>query len=318
MIPSEMKIPPEKMKLLKQIWTHILYRPYIQWPDGYIDTHARDMYLWFKLNAWSVVGWEKLLWTGTDVVFRRDPSSVFDFPPPCSIIDHYVYGMSHIGPVTNGDFFLLKPSLKTYSEMKTLALDWAKDPDEYGHKLQLQGASWTGPHDQGLITQYFDGNITTVPQWYQLEVPGNPASMLGLNNTENPDPRVISFHFPSTIKPWKKDAGPYSHAWSAIAYEAFDYLQVSIDLIGKGFPRPSGKIHPNLLFAIEQPRNAEPARIIDQDDGIDPKILFPPNNFRARKIVRIYAYIIFCNLLFLAIFTHGMCNIQEERQYQRL
>lgn len=318
LIPTGMKIPEYRMNLLKKIWTHILYRPYIQWPDGYIDTHARDMYLWFKLNVWSVVGWEKLLWTGTDVVFRRDPSSIFEYPPPCSIIDHYVYGMSHLGPVTNGDFLLLEPSLKVYSDLKSLARDWAKDPDEYGHKLQLQGASWTGPHDQGLITQYFDGNITTMPQWYQLEVPGNVASMLGLNNTEDPDPRVISFHFPSTIKPWKKDAGPYSRAWSYIAHEAFDYLNFSIDLISRGFPPPCGKIHKNLRFADEEPGLAEPARIFDHDEGIDPRILFPPSNFRGRRKARIYAYIIFGNLLFLAVFTSGMCEPVEERKYQRI
>ena len=64
-----MKIPEYRMNLLKKVWTHILYRPYIKWSDGYIDTHARDMYLWFKLNAWSVVGWEKLLWTGIDDIY---------------------------------------------------------------------------------------------------------------------------------------------------------------------------------------------------------------------------------------------------------
>ena len=282
LIPSTMKIPEYRMNLLKKVWTHILYRPYIKWSDGYIDTHARDMYLWFKLNAWSVVGWEKLLWTGIDVVFRRDPSIIFELPPPCSIIDHYVYGMSHLGPDTNGDFLMFKPSLKIYSQLKKLGLDWSRDPDEYGHKLQLQGASWTGPHDQGLITQFFDGNITTVPQYFQLEVPGSIFSILGLNNTDSPDPRVISFHFPSTVKPWKKDTGPYSRAWSKVAHEAFDYLNEQIDLIGIGFPPPLGYTHQNLLFSNETPRYAEPARFTDQDDGIDPGILFAKTNFRRR------------------------------------
>ena len=318
LIPSTMKIPEHRMKLLKKVWTHILYRPYIHWPDGYIDTHARDMYLWFKLNAWSVVGWEKLLWTGIDVIFRRDPSLIFEYPAPCSILDHYVYGMSHLGPVTNGDFLLFRPSLKIFSEMKKLSLQWSRDPDEYGHKLQLQGASWTGPHDQGLITQYFDGNITTVPQWFQLEVPGNIYSMLGFNNTESPDPRVISFHFPSTIKPWKKDAGPYSRAWSKVAHEAFDYFNEPIDLIGIGFPPPLGNIHKNLLFANETPRAAEPAREIDQDDGLDPKILFAPTNFKRRYQARIVCFVIFVNLLMLAVLTRGQCDSNNYQGYRQL
>ena len=311
LIPSTMKIPEYRMNLLKKVWTHILYRPYIRWSDGYIDTHARDMYLWFKLNAWSVVGWEKLLWTGIDVIFRRDPSLIFEYPPPCSIIDHYVYGMSHLGPVTNGDFLMFKPSLKTYSQMKKLGLQWSRDPDEYGHKLQLQGASWTGPHDQGLITQFFDGNITTVPQWFQLEVPGNLYSMLGLNNTEDPDPRVISFHFPSTIKPWKKDAGPYSRAWSKVAHEAFNSLNEPIDLIGRGFPPPFGNIHPNLLFSNEKPREAEPARFIDQDDGIEPIILFPNTNFKRRANTRSICFVIFVNLIMVYVLTHSCISIKE-------
>ena len=304
LIPTEMKIPENRMEILKKIWTHIVRRPYIQWPDGYIDIHARDMYLWFKLNAWSVVGWEKLLWTGTDVIFRRDSSSIFDFPAPTSIIDHYVYGMSHLGPVTNGDFFLFKPSLRDYAGLKRLGLLWSRDPDSFGHKLQLKGSSWTGPHDQGLITQYFDGNITTAPQWYQLEVPGNPLSILGFNNTENPDPRVVSFHFPSLLKPWKKDIGPYSRAWSIIAHEAFDYLNETIDLINKGFPPPTD-VHENLKFKIERPKEAEPAQIIDNDDGIDPRLLFPPTLFKRRQKVRIILFIIFVNLLLLLIFIKG-------------
>lgn len=299
LIPTEMNVPPERMELLTKIWTHILRRPYLKWPDGYTDTHARDMFLWFKLNAWSVVGWEKMLWTGSDVVWRRDPSEIFEFPAPCSIIDHYVYGMSHLGPVTNGDFFLFKPSLRDYVKMKKLALIWSRDPDAYGHKLQLQGASWTGPHDQGLIIQYFDGNITTAPQWFQLEVPGSHYSMLGFNNTEDPDPRVMSFHFPSTIKPWKRDAGPYTRAWSRIAHEAFDYLEYPINLVGMGFTPPTS-VHENLQFASEEPRPAEKTRNIDNDEGVNPVFLFPPTQFHRRRNLRIVLFIIFCNLLALA------------------
>jgi len=310
LIPSEMEISPKRIKQFRRVWTHIIRRPYIRWPDGYIDTHAKDMYLWFKLNAFSVNGWEKLLWTGTDVVFRKDPSSIFDYPAPCSIIDHYVYGMSHLGPVTNGDFFLFRPSLRDFAGLKRLGLLWSRDPDYFGKKIQMKGASWTGPHDQGLITQYFDGNITTAPQWYQLEVPGNPRSMLGFNNTLSPDPRVISFHFPSLIKPWKKDIGNYSRAWSRIAHECFDYFNETIDLIGIGFPPPTD-VHPNLKMLLEYPTHAEPATGISNDDGIDPKLLFPQTLFKRRQRLRIILFIVFVNLLLYSIISKS-CFPQTE------
>lgn len=303
LIPTELKVSEDRMNALRKVWTHIIRRPYIQWPDGYVDAHARDMYLWFKLNAWSVVGYEKLLWTGCDVFFRKDPSKAFEYPAPASVIDHYVYGMSDLGPVTNGDFFLLKPSLRDYAGMKRLGLQWSRDPDYFGMKILLKGASWTGPHDQGLITQFFEGNITTMPQWYQLEVPGSARSILGYNKTYDPDPRIVSFHFPSTVKPWKQDVGDYSKAWSNVAHEAFDFLEYSINLEEIGFP-PKGKVHPNLQFANETPASAEPAVYVDNDDGIDPKLLFPKTLFKRRARFRQFLMFLFVNLLSFAYIYH--------------
>lgn len=292
LIPTTMDIPKSKLKILKSIWTHIVRRPYIKWPDGYKDKTQRDTAFWFKLNAWSVTGWEKLLWTGTDVIFRRDPSTIFKYPAPTSIIDHFVYGFSHLGPVTNGDFIMFKPSLRDFAGMKLLGMNWSRNPDEYGFKLQKQGASWTGPHDQGLISQYFDGNITVAPQWYQLEVPGNPQSILGYNNTETPDPRVVSFHYPSLFKPWKNNIGPYSNAWANVAQEALNSINFTYNLKRHGFP-PTATVHPNLQFTYERPMPALPAKypyLTESDEGLDVSLIFPETLFERRALVRKIAF----------------------------
>lgn len=288
LIPSAMEIPKDKLRNLKSVWTHIIRRPYVQWPDGYKDRSMRDTAFWFKLNAWSVTGWEKLLWTGIDVIFRRDPSTIFNYPAPTSIIDHFVYGFSHLGPVTNGDFLMFKPSLRDFAGMKLLGMNWSRNPDDYGFRLQQQGASWTGPHDQGLISQYFDGNITVAPQWYQLEVPGNPQSILGYNNTDNPDPRVVSFHYPSLFKPWKNNIGPYSNAWANVAQEALNSLNMTYNLRRHGFP-PTAEVHHNLKFTYERPLPALPAQIpytSGLDEGINVKLLFPETLFERRALAR--------------------------------
>lgn len=286
MIPTEMKIPEERIRDLRKVWTHIIHRPYVQWPEGHLNPRESDKYLWFKLNAWSVTGWEKLLWTGNDVFFRRDPSSIFEFPTPTSIIDHYVYGMGDYGPITNGDFFLFRPSLRDYAGLKKMGLAW----NAKSHK-----SAWTGSIDQGLIAEYFEGNITVAPQWYQFEVPGNARSMLGYNT--KPDPRVVSFHFPSLAKPWRKHAGEFTTAWMNVAHAAFRYVGSTVDWDGLGFPQ-AGNVSSAFETVIDSsPALAEPALNPDNDDGIDPRILFPQTLFRNRMIIRVLLVIIFVNLV---------------------
>lgn len=287
MIPTEMKIPEERMQALRKVWTHIIYRPYVQWPEGHLYQRDSDKYLWFKLNAWSVTGWEKLLWTGNDVFFRRDPSRIFDFPTPTSIIDHYIYSMGDYGPITNGDFFLFRPSLRDYAGLKKLGLTW---------NAKRQKSSWTGSIDQGLIAEYFEGNITVAPQWYQFEVPGNVRSMLGYNSSQ-PDPRIISFHFPSLAKPWRRHAGAFTTAWVNVAHAAFRHIGSTVDLDGLGFP-PAGNVSSAFDMVIDsEPVLAEPALNPDNDDGIDPHILFPQTLFRSRRIFRVFLLVLFINLL---------------------
>ena len=299
MIPNEFKISSFKLEKLSKIWTHIIRRPIIELPNSHLDKTIHDSSLWFKLNAWSCVGWSKLLWTGIDVVFRRDPSSIFDFPAPTSVIDHFVYSFSHLGPVTNGNFLLIKPSLLDFAGLKLLALKWCNNPNDNSIRQQQQGVSLTSPYDQGLITQYYDGNISLAPQWYQLEVPGNPKSILGYNNTEESDPRIISFHYPSLFKPWKRDIGPFTYLITNIAYETIEFLNLSIDLTKKGFPTKH-EISPNLQVSKELPRAAE-ASVPYVNEEIDVRLLFPQSQYQKRMNARLYSFLAFTTLILLAI-----------------
>ena len=310
MIPKEMEISEYRLTKLSKAWTHIIRRPLMQLPNKYNDKALKKAFFWFKLNAWSCTGWKKLLWTGIDTVYRRDPSKIFDYPTPCSVIDHFVYGFSHLGPVTSGEFFLFRPCLRDYAGLRMLAVKWCRHPNEYGFKIQQQGAPWTGPLDHGLITQYFDGNVAIAPQYFQLEVPGNPKSFLGYNNTENPDPKVVSFHYSSLFLPWKKNIGSYTYVWSNILHAACEQLDINLDFKKLGIPEKRN-IHQSLDFAMEIPRTAEPAEELDNNDGYDVKLLFPETQYIRRGNARIASFIIFSVLSLLAFILKFYSDIDS-------
>ena len=235
-LPSSMEFEENDMRRITKIWTHIIRRPFVKFqcekPEQRMKDQ-RDAQIWFKLQAFSLYQYEKIIYLSPQTFVVRDISDAFEFYPPAAPPDYQTWGVSHLGAVRNLDFFVLAPSEVNYINITKKGCEWIREPigrmRDILRTFQSDRNKALGPYDNGLLEDFYYGRLTTLPAFYQFEVlDKNPPIPLT-------DPRIRTYRFSFGKRPWDNIPSAQSshliqNAWVRAALNTYDYLGDELEL----------------------------------------------------------------------------------------
>lgn len=183
---------PREQELLQMLFDMIVFKEGDPIAGSERSMMGGGLYF-FKMWAWSLSQYDKLLWLGIDGFALRSLDHVFGIEPPAAPRDQWLGTKASVfGPAINGDYILFRPldtddferftSLmgwlrnypKLFSEVPTrLPLDYYL-PDSERKVLSPTDYTFTfvGPVDQGMLQSYYGPSMTILPAEYQFQVPG--------------------------------------------------------------------------------------------------------------------------------------------------
>ncbi|EAX90924.1 hypothetical protein TVAG_232810 [Trichomonas vaginalis G3] len=224
LISMKFRMPDEHEQRLAKLYTSVYRSPFVDFKCPGKLFKSSDIHHWFKLNAWTITSYEKLLWISPNVFFTKDPSRLFEFPAPAAPPDYQLWSMSEFGPVHNLDVFLFKPSLDDFLKLKELACDWISNPENSEKRASVEGTPFLGAYDNGLLEEFYKYDITTMPKYTCYEIPGLKDGSYATSGDET-DPRIISYRFSKDHMPWDSPNHIVSQAWSYLLKKMFDALE---------------------------------------------------------------------------------------------
>ena len=211
LLPSKISIPEKHKKILKQVYTHFIYRPFIKWPNKCkgpeIDPLEKLYY--FKLNIWTL-NYSKILYINGYNLFLKDPSPIFEFYPPVAAPDYDTWMIARYGPTQNTDFLVIQPSMTIFNDIVYFGgCNYTSTPV---NASDMWGTA-QGPYDNGLIIDYFKGDIATIQWWWNYEMPGH--YIFKLHHIERYfDEQVVSLRFTLETLPWIDKMSNASFLWT--------------------------------------------------------------------------------------------------------
>jgi len=221
-IPDSFHVDEQFITFLGKVWTHILYRPFIMWPHG-SNVSPESQSKLFKLQAWSLVQYEKVLLLGADIMVFSDLSHVFTWPTPSSAFDFYHYEMNHMTPLFNSDFFLLHPNYIDYVGLLETAIEYSTNPEKDSNRF--------GVYDGAVLNKYFQGSVHFFPLKTIHENGGSSSTIFGDPYREIKVIRVTSVHYGKNTKPWMKNRRSlYSDVWKIFASNFYEKLDIPFSI----------------------------------------------------------------------------------------
>lgn len=252
LISTKFKMPEVHEQRLARLYTSVYKSPFVDFKCPGNLSKESDAHHWFKLNAWTVTSYEKLLWISPNVFFTKDPSRLFQYPAPAAPPDYQLWSMSEYGPVHNFDVLLFKPSLDDFLKLKEMACDWISNPENSQKRAQIEGMPYLGAYDNGLLEEFFKHEITTFPKYVCYEVPGIKDGEAATQG-DDIDPRIMSYRFSKDHMPWEVTSTHVSQAWAYLLKKMFDALEEEPNIKEQNLYPPSTNTSLDLISKKQPP-----------------------------------------------------------------
>ena len=274
-LPSSMEFEENDMKRLTQTWTHIIRRPFVKFPcekESQRMKDPRDAQIWFKLQAFSLYQYERIIYLSPQTFVVRDISDAFEFYPPAAPPDFQTWGVSHLGAVRNLDFFVLAPSEINYKNITKKGCEWIAEPigrmNQIVSTFQSDRNKPLGPYDNGLLEDFYYGRLTTMPAFYQFEVLDNrfPIPIT--------DPRIRTYRFSFGKRPWDSigkfdSSNLIKNAWIRAAKNAYNYMGYELELSRFQLQDPDDNQSKWIVMNYETPIPEPTYKVIDFYDEFE-------------------------------------------------
>ena len=211
LLPTKIQIPEKHKKILNEVFTHFIYRPFIKWPNSCKgpENEQWEKIYYFKLNIWTL-NYSKILYINGYNLFLKDPSPIFEFYPPVAAPDYDTWMIAKYGPTQNTDFLMIEPSIKVFNDIVSFGgCNYTSTPVNASN---MWGTA-QGPYDNGLIINFFKGDIATLQWWWNYEMPGH--YIFKLHHIERFfDQQVVSLRFTLENLPWVDKMSNASLLWT--------------------------------------------------------------------------------------------------------
>lgn len=247
---SKEEFPDQVINVLMKAWTHVIYRPAIDFDeDQEIPEDVKKKL--FKLQIMTLTQYDTIVYMDADSIALSNMGNIQKWPIPSSSIDFYNFRFGDKGPMYSSVMMHLRPSHADYVGL----LHTVKSTE----KFDL--------FDQTVFMNYYGDRMTIMPitashdnGGYDRTVFGNPQKITGPIS-------VSSIHFGGKMKPWGETQSSYTQVWTLFASHCFEKLDVPFvigkvvaggDAVLKGFLTASSEIKRKL----QQEENAEN----DEDD----------------------------------------------------
>ena len=261
LISTNFKMSEAHETRLARLYTHVYFSPHVQFPCNKNLSKASDRHFWFKLNALTVLGYDKLLWVGHDIFIVKDVTPLFEYPVPAAPPDYQLWDFSEYGPVHNFDFFVFKPSLDDFRNLRKRGCDWIEHPGISERRKKMEDPPFIGAYDNGLFEDYFKDEITTLPKYACFEVPGIKEGVDSIRGDET-DPRIIAYRFSNGNMPWDNPGYVVSEAWTYTLKKMFEALEENPSFADKSIlPTSSNRSYEAVSKRPPQPKNLTESEI---------------------------------------------------------
>ena len=274
-LPSSLEFDPIDMKKITAVWTHIIRRPFVKFvceKENERMKNPKDAQIWFKLQAFSLHQYDRVIYISPQSFIVRDISDAFEFYPPAAPPDYQTWGYSHLGAVRNLDFFVLAPTEWNLGNITKKACEWIGDPIgrmREIHKTFISDRNKPlGPYDNGLLEDYYYGRLTTMPAFYQYEITDKNGPI------PKTDPRIRTYRFSFGKRPW--DNGPQmssdpliQEAWIRALIKTYEDLNDTIELSRFQLPKPIDDESNFLTMHWEKPVDEPQYKVIEFYDDFE-------------------------------------------------
>eukprot|EP00735_Rhodelphis_limneticus_P011137 TRINITY_DN4197_c0_g1::TRINITY_DN4197_c0_g1_i1::g.2203::m.2203 TRINITY_DN4197_c0_g1::TRINITY_DN4197_c0_g1_i1::g.2203 ORF type:complete len:362 (+),score=36.24,sp/H2KYQ5/GYG1_CAEEL/25.32/4e-08,Glyco_transf_8/PF01501.15/5.6e-09,Glyco_transf_8/PF01501.15/0.52,Mannosyl_trans3/PF11051.3/0.025,DUF3087/PF11286.3/0.088,Nitro_FeMo-Co/PF02579.12/0.17 TRINITY_DN4197_c0_g1_i1:50-1087(+) len=197
----------------------------------------------FKLRAWQLTQYDKILLLDADMYINRDLSHIFELPGLTTTDGGEMYS------ALSGGFLLFKPDNKTYHELVDIVLNGKFDKTTGWHNFGLDNGRCCPKYEgmnrgkgfvqfgsataQGLLYYYYKSR----KQFYQL--PDCIYNLQFMDNCENINCEdVFLYHYTYCGKPWKAPRHPMLNyesctcarkKWIDLAHELGHFSEVTYE-----------------------------------------------------------------------------------------
>ena len=222
-IPNNVTIPLKYEKILYNLYSKIYFFPFIKWKCKGPEINFNDKIFYFKINIWLLKFYQKILFLGGFHLFLKNPSDIFNYPTPSSPPDFQSWIYSKNGPIQNIDFLIISPSKEIFYKILNEGCNYTSKPFLPNN---LKNISF-GPYDNGLITLFFQSNISTLPWWWNYEIPGHYIDILQ-NISRIFDEKIISLRFSKLYLPFNYKKLYFSQLWIEMFNNALNNNEMKI------------------------------------------------------------------------------------------
>ena len=249
LISTKFDLPEIHETRLARLYTRVYFSPFVQFPCNKSLWKESDKHFWYKLNALTVTAYEKLLWVGPNIFIVRNVDPLFALPVPAAPPDYQFWNFSEYGPVHNFDFFIFKPSLDDFKELRSRGCDWIEHPEYSEEREKGDRKAFLGAYDNGLFEDFYKEEIITMPKYACFEVPGIKGGAF-TKREEETDPRIIAYRFSNGNMPWDKPEYIVSEAWAYTMQKMFEALGDQPEYADKSILVPSSNTSAHLLTSV--------------------------------------------------------------------
>ncbi len=172
-----------------------------------------------KINVWNQTQYEKIVFLDSDTLPIKNIDELFELSDEFSAAPDIGWP-----DIFNSGVFVTKPNVKTFADLKKLAVENEK------------GLNSFDGGDQGLLNQYFENNWNRISFTYNV-TPSTSYQYEPAYRRYSNDIRVL--HFIGTLKPWQTTSeitSAYSEAYKDLLskwWGIFNKHYTPNDLIGK-------------------------------------------------------------------------------------
>ena len=237
LLPTNLELDQSSLNRLQKVFTYIIRRPFMKWTCYFssgIEEDKRDKHIWFKLQAYTLFQYRRIILFGPNVLISKDPSQYFrngNSAPP----DYQLWTLSHLGIIRNYDFQVIVLNHIAYNNISKLGCNWIAHPNATNDR-QRNSFKYppSGIYDCGLLEDFYMGSLITLPYWVQFELI-QPKKRPKLAPDDPFDPRIISYRYTSEMRPWvlnhlSADQEFFADVFTYCAIETFKAFGEDIDL----------------------------------------------------------------------------------------
>ncbi|OHT14388.1 hypothetical protein TRFO_43081 [Tritrichomonas foetus] len=235
MIPSGMKFDEKRLDQIKKVWSHIVFRSYVKWNCTKSENKTSEKQLWFKLQMFTLIQYDKIVYIGPNILIVRDPSILFSYGIVAAPADYQAWRYSKYGIIHNHELGLYFPNLEDYNSL-TSQCKFVTNPTYLAKDF--------GPYDNGLLEFYFRFDMVTLPEYWQYEI--FSTELATKFSPSNPhDQRIISYRYSVDSRPWETSSVIRNSLFSQIYVQAviktYEFLGESLDLQKYQFYMPKSE-----------------------------------------------------------------------------